>query len=297
MLCSIDENPFKITNIEKYQIIDSLKKVYTIEKLASLLNITSRAYRKWISKGKPIANNFNDDHAELILVEHLNNFEVYGTLRLKYHLLKKLNVNFNHKKILRYKNILNLKTITRKKKSISRRIQVKRNKSYMAENLLNCNFKAEKPRSKYSTDVSYINCSDGRLYLSAIKDLYSKQIISYDLSNKNDTDLIINTLKGVNLRGSILHSDQGSLYHSWSYRNHLEKNECLRSMSRPGACWENSPIENWFSQLKEEQLRRIGKQSKSETRKSRKKYVQWYNTERIQKDLNYQSPIQFLNSN
>jgi len=156
VLCSIDENPFKITNIEKYQIIDSLKKVYIVEKLAGLLNITSRAYRKWVSKGKPIANNFNKDHAELILVEHLNNFEVYGTLRLKYHLLKKLNINFNHKKISRYKNILNLKTITRKKKSISKRTQVKRNKSYMAENILNCNFKAEKPHSKYSTDVSYI---------------------------------------------------------------------------------------------------------------------------------------------
>lgn len=122
-------------------------------------------------------------------------------------MLKKLNVNFNHKKILRYKHILNLKTITHKKKSISKRIRVKRNKFYIAENLLNCNFKAEKNRSKYSTDVSYINCSNGRLYLSAIKELYSKQIISYDLSNKNDTDLIINILKEINLRMRILHLD------------------------------------------------------------------------------------------
>lgn len=167
----------------------------------------------------------------------------------------------------------------------------------MAKNLLNCDFKAQIPRSLYSTDVSYINCSNGRLYLSALKDLYSKEIVSYSLSEKNDTELVMNTLKGVSLKGGTVHSDQGSQYYSWEYRNYLEENGCLRSMSRPGACWENSPIENWFSQLKEEQLRRIGRESKSKTRKSIKKYVQWYNTERIQKDLDYQSPIQFLNSN
>jgi putative transposase len=77
----------------------------------------------------------------------------------------------------------------------------------------------------------------------------------------------------------------------------LESKGCRRSMSNRGARWENSPIENWFSQLKEEQLRKIGKKSKSETIKNIKKYVQWYNTERIQKDLGYLSPIQFLKTN
>ena len=64
-------------------------------------------------------------------------------------------------------------------------------------------------------------------------------------------------------------------------------------MSHKGHCWENSPIENWFSQLKSERLRLIGIKSKKETKEEIKKYVQWYNTERIQKSLGYLSPIEY----
>lgn len=297
MLCSTDCNPLKITYIERYQIIDSLRSKYPIEKLATSLNVTSRAYRKWVSKGKPIANNFNEDHAKIISVEHNKTFKVYGTLRLKHHIASMKGILFNHKKISRYKKILGLETITRKKHFLSNKQSSKQAKSYMAKNLLNCNFATKYPKKKLSTDVSFINCTDGRLYLSAVKDLYSKQIVSYNISEKNDTTLVLNTIKDIDLKGAILHSDQGPQYFSWEYRNLLKLKSCKRSMSNRGACWENSPIENWFSQLKEEQLRRIGKKPKSETRKNIKKYVQWYNTERIQKDLGYLSPIQFLESN
>ncbi|MFK5883070.1 MAG: IS3 family transposase [Candidatus Izemoplasma sp.] len=64
-------------------------------------------------------------------------------------------------------------------------------------------------------------------------------------------------------------------------------------MSRKGACWENPPIENWFSQIKEERLITDGLMSKKETKKAIKKYVHWYNHERIQKALNYLSPIKY----
>ena len=58
-------------------------------------------------------------------------------------------------------------------------------------------------------------------------------------------------------------------------------------MSRKGVCWENSPMENWFSQLKEEHLRPIGLKTMRETKIEIKKYIEWYNTQRIQKDLGY----------
>jgi len=64
-------------------------------------------------------------------------------------------------------------------------------------------------------------------------------------------------------------------------------------MSRKGACWENSPIENWFSQLKQEHLYPQGKLTRKETNKAIKKYVQWYNTKRIQKNLNWLSPVNY----
>lgn len=71
----------------------------------------------------------------------------------------------------------------------------------------------------------------------------------------------------------------------------MEKKGYRVSMSRKGACWENSPIENWFSQLKEEHLRNIGIKNREETKQEIKKYIEWYNTQRIQKSLAYKPPI------
>ena len=91
----------------------------------------------------------------------------------------------------------------------------------------------------------------------------------------------------------MINSDQGSLYYSGYYLEELKKKGYLRSMSKRGRCWQNSPIENWFSQLKEECIRIEGKLTKQQAREKIKRYVHWYNTERIQKDLGYLSPIKY----
>lgn len=274
-------------------IIDNLRNEYPVARLSQLLNIKYRSYYKWISIGKPIGNNLNYKHLKVLSIEHFETKQVYGTTRLKFHIQNKYGIIINHKKIRRYKTLMGLVTITRKKRPLYQREQEKRTQSYMAPNIINCNFTSETPLSKLSTDVSYISCTDGRLYLSAVKDLFNNKIISHFVSEKNDTKLIVNTLKQIKQSNGIMHSDQGSLYYSQEYIDSLKSLGYERSMSAKGHCWENSPIENWFSQLKEEHLRPVGKKSKKETKKEIKKYIEWYNTQRIQKCLGYLSPEQY----
>lgn len=202
----------------------------------------------------------------------------------------------NHKKIRRYKKILGLKTIARKRKPLHS-IKLKGEQaSYMAPNLLECDFDSDKPFEKLSTDVSFIKCKNGRIYLSAVKDLFNNQIVGHSLSEKNDVNLVLTSLKDIPLNSGIIHSDQGSQYYSGAYIERLKELNYDRSMSNRGHCWENSPIENWFSQLKEEHLRPMGLKTKKETILEIKKYVEWYNTQRIQKQLGYLSPVQYLNA-
>ncbi len=298
MFSSIDGNPFKATNTEKYLIVDRLKQEYNVRYLCNLLSITTQSYYKWVRNGKKPINNFDINIARLILIEHYEQKEVYGTLRLKKHIENKYGIIMNHKKIRRYKKYIGLEVVVRKLKPIHQRnFRHTTLQKYMAKNILKCNFKSNNPLEKLSTDVSYIQCTDGLLYLSAVKDLFNNQIIAHNISECNDANLVCDTIKQLpnSKAKAIIHSDQGSAYYSYKYIELLEKKGYIRSMSRRGACWENSPIENWFSQLKEEELRRVGKKTKRETRKIIKKYVHWYNNERIQKDLNYLSPIQFLN--
>jgi transposase InsO family protein len=164
-------------------------------------------------------------------------------------------------------------------------------------NLINDDFNTDQPLSKLSADVSYITCLDGRLYLSAVKDMFNNEIISYSTSNRNDTDLVMESFRKLPKANkySIIHTDQGSTYLSYDTINLVESKGYTRSMSKRGCCWQNSPIENWFSQYKEESLRNGKRLTMKEVKYQIKKYVQWYNNERIQKDLDYLTPIEYKN--
>ncbi len=298
MLCSTEENPERITRIEKYIIIDILSKDYPTSRLCEVLNILPSSFYKWIKKGKPLINNFNYNIAEVISVEHKKLKGTYGTLRLKHHIFKKYNMNINHKCIRRYKDAMKLKVCVRKK----RPLYIKKRTEIFLQNkvsyIMNCNFSSKKPLHKLSSDITYIKCKEGTLYLSAIKDLFNNEIISYSTSINNDMGLVKETIKNLDKapsKTSIINTDQGSQYLSYEYVKMIEILGYTRSMSKKGCCWQNSPIENWFSQLKEECLRVCGVLSYKETKQEIKKYVQWYNTVRIQKGLGYLSPLDFKN--
>lgn len=271
-----------------------MKDEYPITYMCDALEIHRQAYYKWVKKGKPIANNFNIEDANIISEEHFRVERTYGVERLTEEIKQHLGIVFNHKKVRRYLRILGLSCIVRvRRKNVNRKEQKKGLHVNMAPNLLDNNFASERPHHKLSTDVSYIECTDGWLYLSAVKDLFNNQIISYSMSNQNNVDLVIQSIKKIPNGQGIIHSDQGSQYFSYEYIELLQQKGYSRSMSRKGACWENSPIENWFSQLKQEHLYPLGKITRKQARKEIKKYIQWYNTGRIQKGLNWLSPINF----
>lgn len=262
-----------------------------------MLNVKRNSYYKWLKIGKPIMNNYSKFISEIVLVEHLEMKRIYGTFRLK-HLIeaKYKGIIINHKRIRRYKKSLNLSVVVRRGRSIYVKAAQEKNLANKASYVINCDFKSKKPLQKLSSDVSYIKCTDGTLYLSAIKDLFNNEIVSFSTSCSNDISLIKDSykdLKSSDFTGSLINTDQGSVYLANEYLKLMTELGYTRSMSHRGHCWENCPIENWFSQLKEEWLRPIGKISKEEAAKEIKKYIKWYNTQRIQKKLGYLSPCQF----
>lgn len=274
--------------------MDQMRDDYPLTYMCDVFDIHRQAFYKWEKKGKPIANNFNIEDAKLISEEHYRLERKYGVERLTQEIRQHLGVVFNHKKVRRYLRLLGLSCIARvRKPKMNKKSEKKGHHLQMAPNLLDNNFTSVRPHHKLSTDVSYIACTDGWLHLSAVKDLFNKQIISYSMSNRNDVDLVIKSIQRIPKGNGMIHSDQGSQYFSLRYTNLLQNKGYVKSMSRKGACWENSPIENWFSQLKQEHLYPLGKITRNQARKEIKKYVQWYNTERIQKDLKWLSPINF----
>ena len=167
----------------------------------------------------------------------------------------------------------------------------------IAPNLLNRNFKAEKPFEKLAIDITEFAVCDDKVYLSAMIDLYNNEIISYSISlspNYAQTRETLNGLFAKLPQGArpILHSDQGWQYQMREYQRELKSHNVKQSMSRKGNCLDNSVIENFFGRLKVEMFYGEKFQTVDEFIHCLKEYINYWNNERIV--LKYgMSPIQY----
>ncbi len=168
-----------------------------------------------------------------------------------------------------------------------------------AANILNGEFRAERPNQKWASDVTFIPTRSGWLYVAAVMDLWSRRIVGWSMGEKNSVELVADALNmAVSQResviGVLLHSDQGSTYASAAYQQLLQELGIECSMSRKGRCWDNAPMESFFHSLKTEWVGFEDYKTRSEARSSIFSYVElFYNRKRRHSSLNYQSPMAF----
>ena len=147
-----------------------------------------------------------------------------------------------------------LKSIIRKKRKYN---SYKGTVGIIADNLLERNFKADKPNEKWVTDVTKFKVNDEKVYLSPIVDLFNGEIISYSLATHPVFSQVVEMLdkafaKIPNNTNLILHSDQGWQYQMKQYQHLLHQKGIRQSMSRKGNCIDNACAENFFGLLKSE---------------------------------------------
>lgn len=168
----------------------------------------------------------------------------------------------------------------------------------VAHNLLNRDFKATKPNSKWTTDITEFKLLGQKLYLSPILDLYNGEIITYTLSKTPNFHQITDMLQGAfkkipDLSHLILHSDQGWQYQMRVYQKMLKDKGIRQSMSRKGNCYDNCVMENFFGILKSEFYHHKKFSSIEQFSKELSEYIDYYNNSRIKVKLKGLSPVQF----
>ncbi len=129
------------------------------------------------------------------------------------------------------------------------------------ENLLHQDFSAEKPFTKVLTDITQIQCSDGKLYISPLFDCFNGEILALSMDNNMKKELVIDTVNSAlirypQLRGAVIHSDRGSQYTSEAFRDTLASNGMIQSLSGVDHCYDNARMESFFATLKKELLYR-----------------------------------------
>jgi len=168
----------------------------------------------------------------------------------------------------------------------------------VAKNVLNRDFKAQRPNEKWLTDITYVATLEGFLFVVAIIDLFSRKVIGYAMADHLRTELVVKALRmplarGRKILGEIwLHSDRGVQFSSAMFREVLSVAKIGQSMSRKGDCWDNAPCESWFGKLKSEWIYPHGVY---ETREEAKLHIieyieMFYNSERVHQALDYWTP-------
>jgi len=166
----------------------------------------------------------------------------------------------------------------------------------VADNLLNRDFYADAPNTKWVADITYIPTQEGWLYLAAVLDLFSRKVVGWATSEHIDEALVTAALKNAIAQrrpgpGLLHHSDRGSQYAADGYQRLLETMGMVCSMSRKGNCWDNAVMERFFGSLKVERVYRKTYQTRAEAKKDLFMYIEWfYNAARRHAALGYQTP-------
>jgi putative transposase len=168
----------------------------------------------------------------------------------------------------------------------------------VAPNLLEQRFAAEWPDTVWLADLSYLPTDEGWLYLAAIKDMATRQIVGWSMADHLRAGLCVDALVMALQRyrppeGLIHHSDRGVQYATEPYRQVLERHGITQSMSRRGNCLDNAPMESFFASLKKEHVHHARFRTREEARAAVFDYIEvFYNRQRLHSALGYRTPCE-----
>jgi len=171
----------------------------------------------------------------------------------------------------------------------------------VAANLVKREFEKYGPRKILLTDITYIPYNGEFCYLSTILDAFTKQILSYVLSESLEVDFVLETVNvmvekhGISLSTeTIIHSDQGCHYTSCSFIQLVKDKGLRQSMSRRGNCWDNAPQESFFGRMKDHLEHRFKECTEfSDVEVIIDDWMDYYNNERYQWELAKLSPNEY----
>lgn len=271
---------------------------YPIDALCRLGHVSRAAYYKWLRRKIPTREAENERIAEKVEKIHMESPDK-GYRRIRDDLERYHDINVNDKRILRICRNKGIKsTIKYSNHGCTRQAS---NPQFIAENVLNREFTADKPNEKWLTDVTEFKWYDEnkdkhKIYLSAILDLYDRRIVSYMIRNSNDNSLVFDTFDlaiATNPGATPLcHSDRGFQYTNRMFHQKLEAVGMTQSMSRVAKCIDNGPMEGFWGILKRE--RYYGKRfsDKASLVKMIEDYIEYYNTRRLQRNLGILTPAE-----
>lgn len=158
------------------------------------------------------------------------------------------------------------------------------------------------PNQVWRGDITYLKASGARRYLAVVIDQYSRRLIGWRMGRQRTSELTVEALRrAVQLRrpaaGVIFHSDRGTEYAGYAFRDRLAGRGIVQSMNRPKTMTDNAYVESFFHTMKSDVIHGHPQRTPDELETVVRRYITRYNRTRIHSSLNYRSPIDYERAN
>lgn len=279
----------------KYQFIIDNKDIFRVAVMCDALNIKRSSYYDWATREESDRARQDRVLVEKIKTIHAASRENNGA-RKTWRALRDAGEKCG---LHRVERLRKKHGIEAKRRRLFRASNTGRYGEPCADNVLDRQFIVKQPDRVWVGDITYIHTRRGTLFLAVVIDLYSRQVVGWSMSNKQDRHLAKDALlMAVEARkpklGLIHHTDQGIQYRSNEYQAILKAYDMIPSMSRKGNCHDNAVAESFFSHLKNELIYHKSFADRDEARSAIFDYIEvFYNRQRLHQTLNYKTPVEY----
>ncbi len=269
---------------------------YPIQRMCAVLGVSSSGYYAWCVR--PVSSRAQANTALLteIRAVYRTSRQTYGSPRVHADLVAR-GFSTSKKRVARLMRAANLRARQKTKRKV---VTTESDHAFpVAPNRLNRDFAAQRPNEKWLTDITYIPTAEGWLYLAVVMALFSRKIVGWAMeatlaSSLVEKAFLMAVANRRPVQGLLHHSDRGSQYAGAPYQTQLAVHHIQVSMSRTGNCYDNAPMESFFSTLKNEQVHLLDYQTRQEAKTDIFAYIEgFYNRTRRHSSLGYLSPEEF----
>ena len=290
-------NITELKNREKAVIIDAVEDKYSLHQLLKCLCMAKSSYYYQRAVMKQ-----SDKYAEIrirIKIIFQENRNCYGYRRIHGE-LKKIGITVSEKIVRRIMKEEHLTVPTKRMKKYS---SYKGEITPEVDNIINRDFHAEQPNTKWLTDITEFAIPAGKVYLSPVIDCFDGMVVKWNIGTTPDSILVNKMLEdaiGTLLPSEhpLVHTDRGCRYRWTGWIERMQAAGLTRSMSKKGCSPDNAACEGFFGRLKNEMF--YGRSwvgvSMDDFINEINSYIEWYNTKRIKQSLGYMSPAEYRHS-
>ena len=290
-------NITKLKNHEKAVVIDAVEDKYPLHQLLKCLCMAKSSY--YYQKSVMKQSDKYDELRIQIKIIFQENRNCYGYRRIHGE-LKKIGITVSEKIVRRIMKEEDLTVPTKRMKKYS---SYKGEITPEVDNIINRDFHAEQPNTKWLTDITEFAIPAGKVYLSPVIDCFDGMVVKWNIGTTPDSILVNKMLEdaiGTLLPSEhpLVHTDRGCHYRWPGWIERMQAAGLTRSMSKKGCSPDNAACEGFFGRLKNEMF--YGRSwvgvPMDDFINEINSYIEWYNTKRIKQSLGYMSPVEYRHS-